>query len=544
MIAIWRVHAPATRSKKGVNGWNSTPVADVMGLAGISMEAASIPNWATQLSPEEATRAAQYATLELNRFPSWLVPLASACPTEVRDVLLQEIRAELAVADMTHFRTLQMVAYAGDEITRLLAPPLLNELEKRVPFPQGRLANTLRIVVRGIEPDDYQRLSAMATTRFGKGSDPDSGIQYLGALFNIDPKRATSVLAARLSEFDAAERPSIVDNFLAASFSDLVPGHGRQEEIPTDVLARLVRLMFDTHVAPGTPASPGTMHLTGGSDYARAALFNRFVSSPGEVTYRALLALENDPNCPIERPRLRAMAKKRAVEDSNCAPWPPSAVEEFERRFETAPRTPEDLKSLVRNRIEDMQHDLIHGDFGQGRTLKNLRNEIDVQNWIADRFRLTQSHSYSVEREAHVIQEKEPDIRIRAKSTDATVAVEVKVAEDWTLKELEEALNKQLCGQYLRSRNGRHGLLLLVHKVGRKRGWKVSKSRGYYGFTQVVEHLAKRAARIRASGTESPQPEIAAIDVSNVQSASNSSRGRRPGRSQKSVKTSRRLFRH
>jgi hypothetical protein len=62
-----------------------------------------------------------------------------------------------------------------------------------------------------------------------------------------------------------------------------------------------------------------------------------------------------------------------------------------------------------------MQHDLIHGDFGKGLTLRDLRDEVDVQNRIADRFPLTQGHSYSVEREPHVVQETEPDIRIRAK---------------------------------------------------------------------------------------------------------------------------------
>ena len=82
---------------------------------------------------------------------------------------------------------------------------------------------------------------------------------------------------------------------------------------------------------------------------------------------------------------------------------------------------------------------------------------------------------------------------------------------------LEEALAKQLCGQYLRARSARHGLLLLVHKVARKNGWRDSKTRRYLSFAEVVERLSKRAAQIRAPGYDSPKPEIAVLDVSGIQ---------------------------
>ena len=48
-----------------------------------------------------------------------------------------------------------------------------------------------------------------------------------------------------------------------------------------------------------------------------------------------------------------------------------------------------------------------------------------------------QRRAYSLEREPHVVDEKEPDIRMRAPKTDASVPIEIKVAESWTLPELE-----------------------------------------------------------------------------------------------------------
>ena len=54
-------------------------------------------------------------------------------------------------------------------------------------------------------------------------------------------------------------------------------------------------------------------------------------------------------------------------------------------------------------------------------------------------------------------------IRLRSKVTDAGLPIEVKIAENWTVEELEEALTDQLCGQYLRSADARHGILLITH---------------------------------------------------------------------------------
>src|SRR5258708_1221679 len=141
-------------------------------------------------------------------------------------------------------------------------------------------------------------------------------------------------------------------------------------------------------------------------------------------------------------------------------------------------------------------HRLLHGDFAQGLTLKSLHGEVDIQNWVADRLRLKQGRFFSVEREPHVADEKEPDVRVRAKATDAHVAMEIKVAETWTLKDLEEALEIQLCGRYLRATEGRHGVLLLVHQDARPKGWMDSTAGVFLSFQEVVARLSARAAII------------------------------------------------
>ena len=65
----------------------------------------------------------------------------------------------------------------------------------------------------------------------------------------------------------------------------------------------------------------------------------------------------------------------------------------------------------------------------------------------------------------------------RARATDATVSVEIKDTKSWLLKDLEDALRDQLCGQYLRDKSHRHGILLLVHREKRPLGWLATDGR-------------------------------------------------------------------
>jgi hypothetical protein len=161
-----------------------------------------------------------------------------------------------------------------------------------------------------------------------------------------------------------------------------------------------------------------------------------------------------------------------------------------------------------------MQHELLHGDFSQGATPKAQPDETAVQKWIADRLRLKQGQAYSVEREPHVAGEKEPDVRLRAKATDASLAIEIKVAESWSTTQLEMALHDQLCDRYLRAREARHGILLLVHQEPRSQGWQEPETGKFLTFSEVVERLQKQATGIAATAPDAPQPEISVVDVS------------------------------
>jgi len=250
------------------------------------------------------------------------------------------------------------------------------------------------------------------------------------------------------------------------------------------------------------------------AEHARGAAFKQLIDTPGRATFAALQRLADDPNCPIDRKNLCDLAIERAHLDAESAAWLPGEAAAFEAAAEAAPSTAKDLQKTVLRRCDDMQQDLLHGDFAQGATLKGLDGETAVQNWVAERLRLKQGRAYSVEREPHVVDEKEPDVRLRARATDASVATEIKIVESWTIRQLEAALIDQLCGRYLRARDGRYGVLLLVHQHARRRGWEDPDTGAFLSFDEVIGRLRQMAAEIASEAPEAPQPEIAALDVS------------------------------
>jgi hypothetical protein len=516
LIAHWRAWSPWLRSTRKNEELNEIRSLDSMGIAGITLEAIGSSGWAAGLSDDDVRRAAGYATLELNGFPSWMTDLARARPNVVRAVLSNEIEAELGPADGPQFGILLDLARGDAAVAELMAPFVLAELEKRPAIATTFLSPVIDIIVRGL-PTERERLKALAIERFCSATDPGVYSHYIRAVFGVDGAAATDAVFAKLDTLKPAAQPAFVQLMLphvfGRQFSDDVPNI---VNLPLSSLERLIRLAFASIRVEDDNVHPdGGLFSPDGRDdaeNARNAAFNRLVNTPGRASFDAILRLAKVAGFPISEARLSELAKERAAKDSESATWKPSEVFEFEQTAETQPQTARDLLMVARRRLADMQYDLLHDDFQQGETLAGLGNERAVQKWIADRLQLKQGGSYSVDREVHVAEEKEPDLRLRAKATDASVPLEVKVAETWTLPQLEAALTTQLCDQYLRAREGRHGILLLVHQKPRPRGWTRKSKR--LSFDAVVARLRTMAAKIAGSASDAPQPEVAVLDVS------------------------------
>ncbi len=540
LIRHWRSWEPARKRTLPPANRNTIQMVDVMGIAGISLEAAGTPGWVNQLNPELARRATVYATLEMNGFPRWMSDVSTGWPMEVRAVLHEEVAAELEHCD-ARFGVLYDIGRADDCTAALMVSPLLDELDRHSELPAPLLAQLLDALERANDATERARLLAVAVRRFASSRDTQIAGLYLRAAFSIDTEAATAALIKKLDHLDPRDQTLLVQGVLPSIFGGLWSSRDRQlPKLSFHNLERLVRLAFevirveDDHDRPsGQIFSPDARDE---AERARGAAFTQLTEIPGRATFNALLALAELPGFPVPARVLRALARSRASKDAEAAPWPPGEACAFEEKCEHLPQTALDLQRLLLARLVDLQYSLLNDDFAQGSTLCALSGEQAVQNWMADYLRRSQGRSYSIEREPYVFGEKEPDIRARA-ANDVSVPIEIKVLESWTVEQLEVALLDQLCGQYLRARGGRHGLLLLVHQKMRPRGWRDPASGRRLDFAEVVERLRGLAKSIAGSDADSPQPEVAVIDVSSCAVAKLTVRKRSTAKSRRRTAT-------
>ena len=207
LIAHWRRCEPLVRSRRELDERNSVRWIDLMGLTGITLEAAKDPGWATKLSHEEARRATEFATLELNGFPRWLDDLAASHTTQVRIVLHNEIVDELKREGVTFFETLNALTYSNDVLGSLLAPALLQDLEAGLSVPRGATSAVLQVLVNGLSEAERDRFEKLGITKF----EQETAVQYLAAVFSTNPVLATAVLVQKASGLNEDAQTDLVE---------------------------------------------------------------------------------------------------------------------------------------------------------------------------------------------------------------------------------------------------------------------------------------------------------------------------------------------
>lgn len=521
LIAFWRHWTPTLHLERPHGQRHTTSKIDIMALTGIGLEAQRTSNWSRAVSREDASRAAAFASLELNGFPSWLADLARDQPIAVAEGLGPETARDLDAASVEpHTWVLDRLARGDEALARALAPQILQLLQARPGVTATFAGVALDVVVKGLPIADRPVAVALVLER-GQSSDLPTAAVYLAAGFALDPEQSLAALVARLDQLPPESQTDLGLELLPRVFRGADFRHPIVTfDLPFSVLVRLVEVAFGIVRIEDDSEHPGGMVYSPDprdhAESARSAAFNRLVSLPGRATFDTLLTLASVPAFPVPPRRLHELARARALEDSEFQAWTAGDARAFEQAWEHAPKTGVELQQLAARRIQSIEHELIHGPFNQGATLKLLPNEQAVQNWVAQELRNQQVKSYGVEREPHRAEEKEPDIVLRTKAGDASLAIEIKVAESWSCVDLDNALEAQLCGRYLRAASDRHGMLLLVHQSRRPIGWQEPASGRWLTFEQLVDRLTTQAALISARTNDGPQPVIAVLDVSSL----------------------------
>lgn len=193
--------------------------------------------------------------------------------------------------------------------------------------------------------------------------------------------------------------------------------------------------------------------------------------------------------------RLRFMARQRAAVDAEFDAFNATDIQAMETHLEAPPHDRYGLFRLMMDRLDELSHDMADDDFSDRRTLQTITEEIEMQRTVAQRLRAKATGAYVVTREDEVADRKEPDIRLACVRGNQKAVIEIKIADSWSLKQLETALREQLVEQYLRHETSRAGCLMLTYH-GRKKHWKHPETGARLGFCDAVDYLAAIAKTI------------------------------------------------
>ena len=517
MIQYWRLLHTALPAELPPAERRISRAYDLLGIVGVTLEANAKSGWANELNEAEARLATRFATRELNGFPKWIEDLAVVHPAIVGDILWRYLAIDLQPSNTFDHRThLNDVANAGEAIVTLLAPVMLSWLTEHADVAEGALDLALRLIAR--DPSTLAAAIPLAKRRSLEARTRAMRAAYIGLVYAYDAAAATDLLIQAFQTMPLRDQALLAQAAIPRAFSSRYRlDQLAVSPVPFASLERLVLLAFE-QIRPEDDNDRPDLEVYSPDERdhaedARSGLFNTLVNTPGYATFATIQRFRSIPGFPVWDRRLRELAFERAAADAEPEALRSQDVLTFEKSHELVPATSADLQSVGVARLRDIEHELLHGDFNQGLTVARLPAEVDVQNWFADRLASHQGRSYSLEREPHVAGEKEPDIRLGSLRDPAAKApIEIKVAGSWSLKQLDEALTVQLRGRYLRDKDNRFGILLVVHNTIRPRGWKGTG--GYLKFADVMARLQTTAHEMAATDALAPQMMPIGIDLS------------------------------
>jgi hypothetical protein len=331
-IAHWRAYKPILRSEGA--DLSSTPYSLIFAMAGLAMEAADDPEFASALSPDEARRAFRYITWELNGFPSWFEALYRAHPGIGLEAVSAEVLWELehSAAAVSLHRVLHNILYRAPWLHAVIAPIIYRWLSSKDMSEGDDLRHTLSVLQGGgMAPGE---LAALASEKLGGGAPIKQRPRWFALWVDNDPAPAISALEAELERFGAVEASEQAQQFAVALLGGR-HGDGRMIgafRTPAYLKAlyvlmhRFVRAAEDIERAGKGVYSPT---MRDDAQDARERLFRMLAETPGADAYAAIKALENDHPEPDHRPWMAARARERAIADADEPLWSSEDVHRF-----------------------------------------------------------------------------------------------------------------------------------------------------------------------------------------------------------------------
>lgn len=466
-----------------------------------------------------ATRLVRYALWNLAGAPAWFEKLASAYPEAVADAIWVDIEKDLKVpmAGNPHTSGLNLAMQGPAVLRTEIAKRLSGWLRQTVPnastIPDARHRQVLEII-RDAGADDGGYLESLAGKLLDAhaGNGNWQGVGYwLGFLLTIAPARAWKKVEARWnsgaerSEMDAVHLAcgltgasgTVVGAFPALNFlpatAEMVPVIESMHAFFCEHILR----ENDIHHRSGEVYSPGERDV---AQSVRVNLTAHLARIPGRVARESLRRLADTvKGSPQEAGFLAYLHDHASIEAAGLTFLEPRDVPGLGDIYCRTLRSEAELFEVVLDRLETIRASVEGGPFSDRVLLKGVREEKNLQMWLAARLEETCGrHGFRVTREDEVDEGKKPDIHIH--HAKGTVCLEIKPLDSkrYSPKKLKEALEGQFVGQYMGRRNSHHGIFVLF-LLTKNRRWRGLPGKGKKDFSALLVFLQKYANALKAN---------------------------------------------
>lgn len=505
---FWRTREMKLWSEVEPDSRKSTPYLWIFALNGVAAEMTS-NNGLRHLTSDEAQQAVRIATIEMNGLAAFVSGLIMTHPKEVELVLGDELEAQLLhISCEGYLPLLQDLTHSSLHLKELISSRLIEYLrtwkESSTIDSKGQLVhhiNSILGILRDVKPSDarFFELVDICKTQYEKSGIDGLKNIWLKALLKMAPESGAELLKETLISAD----PYSDSKKMIAVFADLfsmhegIQFHIEDSKLNAQALGDLVRYAYRFIKIDDDVSHEGayTPDARDNAESARGMLLSTLLATPGPEARKVILELAEEPEFKHFPDRLKILARERAAKDSEFDSFTASKVIELEKRYEVQPHDRDSLYQVMMDRLGDLAHDLRDDDFTDRRTLRTIKKEIEMQRTLALRLKDRSKGCYRVVREDEVADLKMPDIRLLSLCNDHKCVIEIKLADKWTVKELERALEHQLTGQYLRHKTCKAGCLLLTYN-GDKAYWIHPETKKCLNFAALICDLNEKASEL------------------------------------------------
>jgi len=475
----------------------SIPYVCVLGAFGLELEIRQGLNVA-QLDEVRLRKAITYAQWSRGDFPVLLDGCVERSPMLVRELFDPSLRLDYDSDDGG--RLLRRLANASEPVRAACAPLLIDLLQISDP-PHDRTLALILLAMHGLSAHSA-RLNALCRPRCEASIEcPERFAMWWKTWLALDMRAAVGFLDDQVFE----QKPcDITDRCVVACIGE----DDRQWEIILALLRQNVKMLLQflivvlRHVRFNEDIEDVHADRYDAQEF-RGRLLRAVVETGAVEAIRTLDRLATQPRDNDKSPDRLRLAADECAHRAATKQWLLHDVTRFLDHCVLAPRTSSDLFEITVNVVIDIQRFIEQGDSSVRaaycRSDRDDLDEIQFQVFLRNELERRSSGRYSVTREDELADGTKPDLRIWV-SGMGPVSVEVKIAERWTLNDLESTLPNQLVGQYMKDQAARHGVLVLV-SAGKAKTWGVGAQR-IERFRDLILHLQKRAEALQAQGAD------------------------------------------